>query len=61
MMRRIVGIAKVADIAGIPDLKERARIEEMTLEMARNMVINRNSFNNIDELIDLAKSISPLK
>jgi 5-methylthioribose kinase len=61
MMRRIVGIAKVADIADIPDLKERAKIEEMVLEMAGNMVINRNSFNNIDELIELAKSMSPLE
>ncbi len=61
MMRRIVGIAKVADIADVEDLKERAKIEEMTLEMGRKMVIERNSFNNINELIELAKSISPLK
>lgn len=60
MMRRIVGLAKVADIADIPDLKERAIIEQMTLKMGKKMVIERTSFDDIDDLILLAKSISPL-
>jgi 5-methylthioribose kinase len=60
MMRRILGLAKVADIADIEDLKERAKIEIMTLAMARKMVIERESFSDIQQLIDLAKEISPL-
>jgi 5-methylthioribose kinase len=60
MMRRILGLAKVADIADIQDLKARAQIEIMTLTMAKKMVIERESFFDIQQLIDLAKEISPL-
>jgi 5-methylthioribose kinase len=60
MMRRIFGLAKVADIADIEDLKERARIERMTLELGKTLITQRNQFNSIEEVIDRAKSISPL-
>lgn len=60
MMRRIVGIAKVADIAGIPDLKARAVIEQQALEMGRRMVTGRNSFSSIEAVSALAREISPL-
>ncbi|ADD68869.1 5-methylthioribose kinase [Denitrovibrio acetiphilus DSM 12809] len=60
MMRRILGLAKVADIADIEDLKERARIERMTLKMGKQMVINRDSYSSIQELTALAKELSPL-
>lgn len=60
MMRRIVGLAKVADIADIPDLKERALAEANALAMGRVMVVNRNSYTSITELSELARSISPL-
>jgi 5-methylthioribose kinase len=35
MMWRILGLAKVADIAEIEDLQERARIERMTLKLGK--------------------------
>lgn len=60
MMRRMFGLAKVADIADIEDLKERARIERMTLKLASHMVINRDSIENIETLVETAKEISPL-
>ena len=60
MMRRILGLAKVADIAEIEDLQERARIERMTLKLGKKMVIERDSINNIGEIINLAKELSPL-
>ena len=60
MMRRIVGIAKVADIAGIPDLKARAVIEQQALEMGRRMVVGRGDFGSIDAVNALAREISPL-
>jgi 5-methylthioribose kinase len=60
MMRRIVGIAKVADIAGIPDLKARATIEEQALEMGRRMVTGRYDFGSIAAVSALACEISPL-
>lgn len=60
MMRRIVGIAKVADIAGIPDLKARAAIEQQALEMGRRMITGRGRLGSIDAVSDLARAISPL-
>jgi len=60
MMRRIVGIAKVADIAGIPDLKARARIEQQALEMGRRMITARAAFGSIGAVSALAREISPL-
>ena len=60
MMRRVLGLAKVEDIAGIADLEERARIERMTLELASHMVIHRNKILTIEALVEAAKAISPL-
>jgi 5-methylthioribose kinase len=60
MMRRIFGLAKVADIADIQDLDERAKIERMVLHMAKEIVIHREEYSSIEELVDLAKEISPL-
>ncbi len=60
MMRRIVGLAKVADIADIEDLKERARAEENALRMGADMVVRRCEFNHFSDLVDLATSLSPL-
>jgi len=60
MMRRILGLAKVADIAGIEDLKARAKAERMTLKLAKHMVINRNQIETIESLLASAKEISPL-
>ena len=60
MMRRIVGLAKVADIADIPNLKARAKAEEHVLRMGSYMVVHRHKFTSIQALTDLAKSTSPL-
>lgn len=60
MMRRIVGIAKVADIAGIPDLSARAAIETQALEMGRRMVLERARFDTIEMVSALAREVSPL-
>jgi len=60
MMRRIFGLAKVADIADIPDLKKRAEVERMTLKLAKHMVIDKDQIESIESLIETAKKISPL-
>ena len=60
-MRRILGLAKVADIADIEDNKERAKIERMTLQMGKKLVTERTQFHTIQEIIELAKDLSPLK
>ena len=60
MMRRVLGLAKVADIAAIEDLEERLKIERMTLDMASNMIIHRHQIRNIESLVKVAIEISPL-
>ncbi|WP_413207290.1 S-methyl-5-thioribose kinase [Rhodospirillum sp. A1_3_36] len=60
MMRRIVGLAKVAEIKDISDLKERAKAEVCALTMGSRMVVNRASFTGITDLTELAKEISPV-
>lgn len=60
MLRRIFGLAKVADIADIEDLEERARIERMTLRLGKTLATKRDQFNSIEEVVELAKTISPL-
>ena len=61
MMRRIYGLAKVADIAEIPDLKARLGVERNVMRMAKVMVQQRGSFRSIEELTALAQEISPLR
>ena len=47
--------------AEIEDNNERARIERMTLQMGKRLVTERNQFHSIQEVIELAKELSPLK
>lgn len=61
MMRRVVGIAKVADIAGIADPAARARVEEQALAMGRRLVLDRHRFASIDRVSSLAREIGRLE
>ena len=61
MMRRIFGLAKVADIADIENLDERARIERMTLQLGKILVTKRDQFQSIEEVVERAKVISTLQ
>jgi 5-methylthioribose kinase len=61
MMRRIYGLAKVADIAEIPDLPARLAVERNVLRMGKIMVTQREQFHDIEELTALANEISPLR
>jgi 5-methylthioribose kinase len=61
MMRRVVGLAKVADFADIKDLKLRARIEQNIIAMAAKMIVSRGKFSDIDELNVLAQQVHAVK
>jgi 5-methylthioribose kinase len=50
MFRRTVGLAKVADVAGIDDLDKRARIEARILNAASTLITTRSSLATIDEV-----------
>jgi len=51
MFRRTVGLAKVADVAGIEDLEKRARIEVRVLEAATELITHRRDYTSIDEVL----------
>jgi 5-methylthioribose kinase len=53
MFRRTVGLAKVADVAGIEDLKKRARIEVRVLETASRLIKSKNNITTIEETVDI--------
>jgi len=49
MFRRTVGLAKVADVAGIEDQDRRAEVEKKVLKKASNLITK--SYANIDEVV----------
>ncbi len=55
MFRRTVGLAKVADVAGIKDLERRAKVETKVLESAIKFIIF--NYNSIDEVIEEIQKI----
>ncbi len=48
MIRRILGVAKVADFMQFEDQKLRATLETQALKMATTMLLNRQSYKNFD-------------
>jgi 5-methylthioribose kinase len=54
MIRRILGVAKVADFMQFEDQKTRAKLETQALKMATTMLVNRQSYTNIVDVNKLA-------
>jgi 5-methylthioribose kinase len=57
MIRRIVGMAKVAEITSIPDEAARAEIEVRCLRFAEALLVQRQRFDGIDEVLALARTV----
>ncbi|MFC5402185.1 S-methyl-5-thioribose kinase [Cohnella soli] len=56
MVRRIVGLAHVADIDRIPDADVRAKAQRIALEIGKSLIkINRQAIS-IEQLIDIAEA-----
>jgi 5-methylthioribose kinase len=58
MMRRILGVAKVADFMQFEDQKLRAKLETQALNMATTMLVNRQAYTNIADVNKLAQGAS---
>jgi 5-methylthioribose kinase len=54
IIRRIVGLAHVEDFEAIADPDLRARCEASALRLARDLLVQRGSFNDMNTLIDAA-------
>lgn len=55
MTRRIVGLAQVEDIRSIEDADVRAVAQISALDMARDMIVKRESFSSVDEVLGIVK------
>jgi 5-methylthioribose kinase len=58
MIRRILGVARVADFMRFEDQKLRAKLETQALKIATTMLLNRQSYTNIAEVNKLAEEAS---
>lgn len=59
MMRRIIGLAGVADIRGIEDVHERAVAGSLALNIAQTLIMNRRDIHTIEDMVQLATSCGP--
>jgi len=60
LVRRTLGLAKVAEITAIPDAAARALIEVRTLRLAEALLLQRDELMFITEVIDLAEECRTL-
>ncbi len=61
MIRRTLGLAKVSDIADIEDTVARSALDRLALKIGKQFVLKADSLNSIQEVIAIAKEISPLQ
>jgi 5-methylthioribose kinase len=58
MIRRILGLAHVEDMEAIADPEVRARCERQALDMARDLLVHRGHYHDMDEVIARAVVVS---
>jgi 5-methylthioribose kinase len=59
MMRRIIGLAGVADIRGIEDVHDRSIAASLALEMAQSLLMQRMDITSIEEFVEVATGCRP--
>ncbi len=59
MMRRVIGLAGVADIRGIEDPHERAIAGSLALNIAQRLIFERENLRTIEELVEVATACEP--
>ncbi|MFC3798430.1 S-methyl-5-thioribose kinase [Cohnella sp. GCM10012308] len=55
-LRRIYGLAQVADIATIPDQAARERAQRLAIDIARNLIVSNRSATSIEDLVRIAET-----
>ncbi len=60
MIRRTLGLAKVSDIAEIEDTEIRSSLDRLALKTGKQFILKADSLNSIQEVLSIAKEISPL-
>ena len=59
MMRRVIGLAGVEDIRGIENMDDRSIAASLALNIAQALIMNRRSFNTIEEIVEAAVACKP--
>ncbi len=55
MARRVFGVAGVEEIRGIKNKEQRAKAEELVIEIAREFVMRYDSIDSVEEIIEIIK------
>ncbi|WP_027417738.1 S-methyl-5-thioribose kinase [Aneurinibacillus terranovensis] len=58
MIRRVIGLASVADLESIEDPAVRAEAERLALQLGRGLIVNRRAFTEIEQVTDWAAASS---
>lgn len=56
MIRRVIGLAPVADLETIEDAHERAKAERLALEIGQRLILQRENVRRIGDLISLVET-----
>jgi len=59
MVRRTLGLAKVADIAAIADLEARAALDRQALAIGRELLVQRDRLESIEDAVVLVLALAP--
>ncbi len=59
MMRRVIGLAGVEDIRGIENVDDRSVAASLALNIGQALIMNRNYFITIEELVEAAVACKP--
>lgn len=59
MMRRVIGLAGVADIRGIEDPHDRTIAASLALNIAQALIFERESLRTIEDLVEIATACEP--
>ncbi|RXT04838.1 S-methyl-5-thioribose kinase [Ammoniphilus sp. CFH 90114] len=55
MMRRVIGLAGVADLNSIQDEKVRAQAETLALSLGQTLVLQRGTVSSIEDVVEMVK------
>jgi 5-methylthioribose kinase len=58
MLRRILGVAKVADLMQFDDFHLRAKLETQAITLAKHMLLNRHNYKDLSAINALAQKIA---
>jgi 5-methylthioribose kinase len=61
MIRRVFGLAHVADLESIADPGRRAVCETRAVALARTMLVNSRDFSSIEDVAQAAASVSAVR